>query len=354
MMIFDVLNLAQTLDASKPCGQDAEYTPLFMDMEKAKQGEPERQVGESTISAIEPDWKTVKKQALELSTKTRDLRVATSLTSALLHTDSFPGFCSGLELTTKLLENCWECLYPELDSEDANPAMMRSNSLLELAALPFLSSLRKQPLIHSKVLGKFSLQAIQEASDYKNSSVEEEKQKHQLVEAAFREAAASDTLPATLQTLQGCLQHLDTINRLFETNVGYTNAPNLSPLRETLNQAIKLIAPRIPASPPLNKKPDTSPQEQPSPSLIFPQSNPSAINRDTTMPIQNRDEVRLALEQVCTYYATYEPSSPVPILIKRAIKLIDKDFMKIIEDLYPDSINHLEQLFGLNAKDHTN
>lgn len=354
MTILDIENLTRRLDNSHPCGQNIEYTPLFINMEKTKQGEPERQVGESTIPAIEPDWKAVKKQAIELSAKTRDLRVATSLASALLHTDGFPGFCTGLKLTAKLLENCWECLYPEVDPEDSNPAMMRSNNLLELAALPFLSSLKKQPLIYSKVLGKFSLQTIQEASDYKNSSVEEEKQKYQLVEAAFREAIASDTLPVVLQTLQDCLQHLSTINHLFETNVGYTNAPNLSSLRETLNLAIKLISTRIPVSPSKHKEPDAPAQEQPFSSSVFPPNNPSTINWDTTMPIQNRDEVHFALEQVCTYYATYEPSSPVPILIKRAIKLIDKDFMKIIEELSPDSIKNFEQFLGLNSRDHTN
>ncbi|WGZ94398.1 MAG: type VI secretion system protein TssA [Candidatus Thiothrix putei] len=347
MVIFDFKNLTQPLDNAAPCGQDVEYTALFREMEKAKQGEPERQAGTTIIPAEEPDWKTLKKQSLELSNSTRDLRVAVSLSAALLHTDGFMGFSQGLALIAKLLEQHWECLYPELDNDDPNPAMMRANTLLELAALPFLSSLRKQTLIHSKVLGKFSLQNLQEASDYKNASESEEKQKYQLVEAMFKEAVTGDTLTTTLQTLQDCLQRLGTINQQFDTHVGYANAPNLAPLRDTLNQAVKFIAPRIPP-PPSDDNGGIEPVENPGGSLNGSGDTlPPPNHRDATMPIQSREEVLHVLEQICDYYSKYEPSSPVPILLKRVSRLVDKDFLAMMEDLYPDSLNSLEQILGI-------
>lgn len=348
--MFDIIRLTQPLNESVPCGEDTEYTGIFMEMEKSREGEPERAIGKSIIEAVEPDWKLVRKLALQLFDSTRDLRVAASLCAALLHTDGFAGLRDGLLLIGKLVENFWDCLHPELDPDDPNPALMRANALLYLTDYRFLISLKKQPLLYTKVFGKFSLNEIQEAQNYKNSTANAEKQQYQRVEAAFREAAEANSLLDILNTLGSCRQHIETINKLFRDKVGHANAPNFIALQETVDAAFKLISAKIPA------QIDDQPEENKVETLNDPAENHTNIppapstpvpSGDDPMNIQSRDDVLKVLDQICEYYAYHEPGSPVPLILTRARNLVNKDFIGILQDLSPDSAAQVEKLFGL-------
>ena len=62
--------------------------------------------------------------------------------------------------------------------------------------------------------------------------------------------------------------------------------------------------------------------------------------------IENREDVLELLEQICAYYELFEPASPVPLLLRRAMRLVTKNFMEIIEDLAPDSLPQVVMLCG--------
>ena len=44
-----------------------------------------------------------------------------------------------------------------------------------------------------------------------------------------------------------------------------------------------------------------------------------------------------AIDAICAYYATQEPSSPVPALLVRAKDLVGKPFLDILKVLTPDA-----------------
>ena len=52
------------------------------------------------------------------------------------------------------------------------------------------------------------------------------------------------------------------------------------------------------------------------------------------------------LQKICHYYARSEPSSPVPLLLKRAARLAEMDFMQIIQDLSPDAVVQIRSITG--------
>jgi type VI secretion system protein ImpA len=52
------------------------------------------------------------------------------------------------------------------------------------------------------------------------------------------------------------------------------------------------------------------------------------------------------LDKICAYYSRYEPSSPVPLLLQRAKRLVSKDFMEILQDLTPDSVSQAQKICG--------
>jgi type VI secretion system protein ImpA len=62
--------------------------------------------------------------------------------------------------------------------------------------------------------------------------------------------------------------------------------------------------------------------------------------------IRSREDVVRVLERICDYYSRNEPSSPVPLLLRRAQRLATGSFMEIVRDLAPDAIKTIEQICG--------
>jgi type VI secretion system protein ImpA len=62
--------------------------------------------------------------------------------------------------------------------------------------------------------------------------------------------------------------------------------------------------------------------------------------------IRSREDVVKLLEKICEYYRRTEPSSPVPLILKRAARLAEMNFMEIINDLSPDSISQIRTITG--------
>jgi type VI secretion system protein ImpA len=56
------------------------------------------------------------------------------------------------------------------------------------------------------------------------------------------------------------------------------------------------------------------------------------------------------LDKACEYFHRYEPSSPVPLLLERAKRLMSKDFVEILRDLAPDGIAQFEVVSGINRE----
>jgi type VI secretion system protein ImpA len=58
----------------------------------------------------------------------------------------------------------------------------------------------------------------------------------------------------------------------------------------------------------------------------------------------SRREAKLAIEKVCAYFEQYEPSSPVPLVLKGAVRLIGRPFHEIYDILPPDKVQMLRQV----------
>ncbi len=52
------------------------------------------------------------------------------------------------------------------------------------------------------------------------------------------------------------------------------------------------------------------------------------------------------LDKLITYYQQHEPSSPVPILLVRARRLVPKSFLELMEDLAPGGVAQLLVIKG--------
>jgi type VI secretion system protein ImpA len=65
-----------------------------------------------------------------------------------------------------------------------------------------------------------------------------------------------------------------------------------------------------------------------------------------TGEIRSPADVKRLIDQMCEFYARTEPSSPIPLLLRRAQRLVGKNFLEILTDLSPSAIEGVKVISG--------
>jgi type VI secretion system protein ImpA len=123
--------------------------------------------------------------------------------------------------------------------------------------------------------------------------------------------------------------------------VGVSNAASLDPLAKLLKEAGKAIETRLVARGAGAADGAANGQAVNGHAL-----NGGAAPLSMTGQLQSREDVLRMLDKICEYYARAEPSSPVPLLLERAKKLVPMSFMEIVQNLIPDGSSQAELYRG--------
>src|ERR1700753_485952 len=152
-MAFDLEGLLAPLQSPSETGENLEYDPAFAALERALAGKPEQQIGNTIVPAEPPDWPQVDARATELLLRSKDLRPAAALASALAVRRGLPGLGEGIAVIRGLLERFWAGVHPQLDPDDPTDATMRVNALAGLTEPRLINILRSVPLVTSRSFG---------------------------------------------------------------------------------------------------------------------------------------------------------------------------------------------------------
>ncbi len=344
-----------------PAGPDLEYDPEFAELERSAQRKPEQQVGSTIIPAAEPDWREVASRAQALLGRGLDLRVLRHLAVGRLHQEGMAAFVETLELITRLLAERWEDIHPLLDPEDDLDPTMRANVLKDLGQYRnVIEHLRGLALLSSPRLGRFSWRDMAMASGEIDTPADTKRPS----EGELR-GAARDTDPASLAALRQAARSgteaAVALVAAFEAKAGPATGPDLDDLRDMFRKIARGLDHYAPA--------DAAHDDEDA-TLEAPATDLSAQSGDATSgnmtngiakngaaprggvtaasltDITTRADALLLLDLVCRYYARYEPSSPLPLLIERARRLADKDFLDILRDLAPDGLGQAQIVAG--------
>lgn len=329
--------LLRPISDGAPCGEDLSYDQGLQELETLARGKPETQ-----FSAAEPpNWKELRTRCLELFARSKDLRVAMTLTLASLELDGLPGFRESLLLVKGLLEKYWPTVHPQLDSADDNDPLQRMNIVASMAmpvgtygdSVRMLERLRGLALCDSVQMGRYSLADILRAETGAPSPGDKPEVKMPQIEAAFRDSN-QEKLGEIHQILSECITMVQGIDNSITLTVGAKRAPDLTPLSNELIAMRSRVAPFIRAgsAPVVASAAEAQRVGQ------------SAISLEGE--IRSREDVLNLLQKICQYYERTEPSSPVPLVLKRAARLAEMDFMQIIHDLSPDAISQIRTITG--------
>jgi type VI secretion system protein ImpA len=342
MSTIDVDALLLEIGPDTPCGPDLEYDPAFLALEQEALGKPEVQYGETITPAVPPDWKIVRRMAGELLERSRDLRLAIHLLRANLALSGIAGMADALVLVERLLDTRWDSVHPLLDLDDDNDPTLRINSLAILAdSGTLVRELKDAPLVVLPGLGPLTIRMLEVANGESPPPEGEEK-----IALASIERALADLEPgklaAAVDTLGRALATAVNIEVILVRQVGSSQALNLDALTRPLRKSHEFLARQqqgdVSAAPA-----DTNAAAGEAPSgdgaIHLPRA---AIQGD----IASRDDVVRMLDKLVQYYARHEPSSPIPILLERARRLVPMNFFEIMQDLAPDGIAQLTVIRG--------
>ncbi len=353
MSVIEIEELLSEIAPDAPCGEDLEYAPAFAELEKLAQETPERQYGDTIIPAEPPDWRGVRKTALALLERTRDLRVAVYLTRALLHVDGLAGFAEGLALVDGLIERYWDSVYPRLDPEDNNDPTLRVNTIVALCdPETILRTLRETPLVSSRRVGQFSLRDVQIASGALTPVVADEQAELPTlvkIDAAFQDADL-EALRTTAGWIARAVEQVERIEARLVDRIGVAQAPDLSKLTGVLKEIQQVLA--VQSQRRGGEGVGQPPLAGTATDLGLPAGDAAVAvgQRAVVGEIASREDVVRLLDKLCEYFNRYEPSSPVPFLLKRAKTLVKKDFMGILLDLAPGGAEQANLIFGIQGK----
>ncbi len=318
-----------------PCGRDCSLQPDFLELETLMRGREETQFSK----AVKPDWNQVQRRACDLLETSRHLQTIVILCLSTLETRGLKGFSESLEFLLEFVKEYWPHLHPMLDPSDNNDPLERFNILGSLSVPPgtfgdnyrFLERLAELPLAASPRIGRISFADLHfdqwPTADREGAANPAEA-------AAIFQDTPTETLRETLDSLHVSRVTLANLAAFLSDLPSSGGAPDFELLTQHLNAMKAELLPYLPS--------DIAADPGASDSSAAPGPRPS-----TTGDVNGRGDVISTLDKICGYYAKHEPGSPVPLLLQRARRLVDADFLQIVEDLAPDVLNQVRTATGV-------
>jgi len=317
------------VSAEKPCGEDLEDTQLLASFDAF------RLFGQSVPLPAETDWRDIKAKSLEAIKKSKDLRLLGHLAAAALRTDGWAGFLGSVHVAAGWVKTYWADVYPHVDED----AILRKNALNNLAdRMSVLDGLRRMPLVENRQLGRISLRDVDLATGQIQASESDTTPATEAQVAAVFAATATEALQGNKSKVETAIVDLKAIDAAMRDFGGTAASPDFDPLVSLLVKIDKLLGEQLTARG-ANSADAAAGAES--------AGGGQAIGVGS---IKSRQDATRALDAIALFFRQSEPSSPIPMFLERAKKLIGKDFLEILADVAPDGVATARSAGGLTAE----
>jgi type VI secretion system protein ImpA len=350
---MDIADLLKSHGDDEPSGENLEYDPAFISLELAAQPGEERQIGDSIIAAEEADHEEVIAQAMDVLGRSHDLRAAVILALSMLRTKGFPGLAEVTGYIRGVLEQYWDTCHPQLDADDDNDPTMRVNAVASLAGLDtILKAVRITPLTDSRTFGKMTLRdvLIAEGELAPPPGMEDPPVLSQ-INAAFQDSNG-EKIAAARAAAASVLEDVIAIEAILDDKVP-TAAPDMGELTGLMRQVLSKFA-----SAGFGEADDAGGSDDSNSEDESGGAGGGSVARGGggfagagggggSGTVNNQQDVKNMLDRILSYYARSEPSSPVPILLDRAKRMVGADFLTIIKEMAPDGLSNVHLIGGI-------
>ena len=332
--------LLEPITAEKPCGDSLEDTELLASFDTFRlfgQSRPLDAPSEPDEKRIpkpaeSPEWIAIRDKAVEALRKSKDLRLLAYLGTALLRTDGVPAFAASLNVAAQWLEAHWAQVYPLVDED----AILRRNALNCFAdPMAIVDRLRRVPLVSSRQHGRFSLRDIDIATHQMPAGEGDTPADENQINAAFDELPLEQLtlLHDSVATAIGSAKKIDSTMR---EAAGSESTPSFEPLTTQLAKMNQVLRTRLSARTGTTEEGGVGASGEGGASI-------GGV-------VKSRQDVVRALEAIATFYRQAEPSSPIPLLLDRAKRLVSKDFLEVLEEIAPDALATARAAGGIKSE----
>ena len=333
--------LCAPLAADAPCGVDLEDTQLLASFDAY------RIFGRDTLPSSETDWAEIRQRALEALAQSRDLRVLVLLAAATLRLEGIVPFCAVIAVANRWLTEHWELVYPRVSDD----ALLRKNALSCLAdPVAIVAHFRRSAMLTHRQFGSVTLLDIDQGTGQPDSMDEQQGAADpRRIEAALAATQVGE-LEALVAVLSDGVSSLDNIVANMQQRAGSQYAPEFGPLAKPLIRMRKHLAEHLVTRTRTNSTVQgTHVHVSDVPVPEDPMSDTVSYMGTGAGEICSRQEAIRAIDAAASFFRKYEPSSPVPILLERARRLVSKGFMEVLEDIAPDGLAQARIVGGIRG-----
>lgn len=310
---MDVEALLAPVSDDEPAGADLYGDPERTEIELAF--EPDAEV----------DWRHIVQLIEAQAGRTKDVWLGVYLARAGARMGRLDVVTGGCEFLAGLFEHYWEMMHPTLDELGFQGRKGPCESLTRIGE--FLGPLRRVVLFSHPRLGSYTGDDLRRFAD-EGAAADGY--------GMFR-AAVEETEPATFEEVLDQLDRMEGALRLVDAvlvaEADGDTGTDFTPTYEVVGGIRKALRPFVTGAqdPSTSDEPDDAADDAP----VASRGGEGRIGGR----VESRADVGRAFDAVIDYYRRAEPSSPVPVALARLRAWVDMDFMEILKDIAPNSVD---------------
>jgi len=240
-------DLLNPIEGPNPSGANLRYDPAYDKIKEARREEAQPPPGMSEQDRkVSDNAQVIKLTSGLLTTKTKDLQLASWLTEALLKQRGFGGLKDGLALCCGLVDKFWDTLYPEIEDGDAEsrgaPLGFVGVKLdIPIKLVPVVEKVKYGLLDHqqSREVGYEDQAKSDDAKKRRAQLVKDGKLTPELFDKAFEDTPKKFYAQAE-KDLDACLENLTHLKKSCDERFG-DDGPSFGPLQSALDASRHLI-----------------------------------------------------------------------------------------------------------------
>lgn len=318
-MAVDVETLLEPVSEDNPVGENLEYDSERQEIEAAF----ETSAAGGAANEGDTDWRAIVRMIEGQSARTKDISLAIYLMRAGARMAQIDIVETGAKFLAGLVGNYWDTVHPQLEEYGFQGRKAPCEALTRIGE--FLGPLKGIILIRHPRLGEYSSVDIERFATGGDSE-----DGYGMFRAAVNETAPED-LDAVVQQIDTIVEALKIADGIMTANSEGTSV-NFAPTYEALKSMRSGLAAFTSAGA------GDGEVEAYDDAPVSSGGGGGGGRSGAPGAIESREDVIRAIDAISDYYRRKEPTSPVPMALRRAREWVTLDFLAVLEDIAPNSV----------------
>jgi len=331
-MAVDVETLLVPVSEDNPVGENLEYDSERQEIEAAF----ETSAGGGAANEGDTDWRAIVRMIEAQSARTKDISLAVYLMRAGARMAQIDIVETGAKFLAGLVGNYWDTVHPQLEEYGFQGRKAPCEALTRIGE--FLGPLRNIILIRHPRLGEYSSVDIERFT--LNGDSEDG---YGMFRAAVQETPPEE-LEAVVQQIDTIVEALRIADGVMTANSEGGTSVNFAPTYE----ALKGMRSGLAAFTSLGGGEEEAGTEE---DASAPSGGGGRSGMGAPGAIESREDVIRAIDAISDYYRRKEPTSPVPMALRRAREWVTLDFLAVLEDIAPNSVHEARSVLMPRPKE---